>query len=148
MNTMKRAIIFLVLLVPLLTSCSFASYKIDRFIMDYPHGEQRIMVERSGKAFLYYGSRASFKTIKKNTFSIDKLYKVFKNNMHANVPREEWPNPKSKAGMITLVYKDGTDEDFLIFDMPEVTQKIFDKAKENKSKDILGEDLMPEVMIH
>ena len=33
--------------------------------------------------------------------------------------------------MVTIKYADGKEEDFLIFDIPEITGRIFDKAEEN-----------------
>jgi len=99
--------------------------------MDYPHGENRIHVKSTGEAYLYYGAAPSAKVIRKNTFSVDELYNIFKENLHPNMPREEWPDPKSQAGMVTIKYADGKEEDFLIFDMPQITGEIFDKAKEN-----------------
>jgi len=99
--------------------------------MDYPHGEQRIMVKRSGEAYLYFASSPSFKIIRKNTFSVDELYRSFEEHLHPNVPREQWPDPQSQCGMVTLRYADDREEDYLIVDMLEFTTQIFDKAKKN-----------------
>lgn len=128
--TMKTAGITFVLLL-ILASCATVTDQIDTFIMDYPHGEYRIHVKKTGEAYLYYGAAPSAKIISKNTFSVDELYGIFRVHLHANVPREDWPNPESQAGMVTIKYADGKEENYLIFDIPEITGRIFDKAKEN-----------------
>ena len=60
---------------------------------------------------------------------------MFKPYLHSNMPREEWPNPKSQAGMVTIRYINGKEEDYLIFDLLEHTKIIFDKAKQNVTGD-------------
>jgi hypothetical protein len=126
-------IIYRIVVLLLLTAvgCATIPDNIDKFIMDYPHGEYRIHVKKTGEAYLYYGAAPSAEVIKKNTFSVDELYRTFKEHLHPNLPREDWPNPKSEAGMVTIIYTDGKEENFLIFDIPDITGRIFDKAKEN-----------------
>ncbi len=122
-------IVLLLLLVA--AGCAATPDNIDTFIMDYPHGEYRIHVNRTGEAYLYYGAAPSAKIIKENTFSVDQLYNIFREHLHPNVPREEWPDPKAEAGMVTIKYADGKEVDYLIFDLPEITGRIFDTAREN-----------------
>jgi hypothetical protein len=40
---------------------ALAQNGIDMLIMDYPHGEHRIHVKRTGEAYLYYGAKPSAK---------------------------------------------------------------------------------------
>jgi hypothetical protein len=133
-SKMKATAIKLLSTIMIMASCASAQNTIDMFIMDYPHGEYRIHVERTGEAYLYYGAGPQSQTIRTHTFSADGLYHMFKEYLHPNVPREEWPNPKSQAGMVTIRYSDGTQGDYLIFDMQEMTKKIFEKAKQNIEK--------------
>jgi hypothetical protein len=101
--------------------------------MDYPHGEHRIHVMQTGEAYLYYGANPSAKIIAQGIFSVDELYNTFKPYLHQNMPREEWPDPKSQAGMITARYMNGDEKDFLIFDLQKLTSKVFHKAEKNIS---------------
>jgi hypothetical protein len=128
MKTTSTAFLLLFLIG---AGCTTVPDQIETFIMDYPHGEYRIHVNNTGEAYLYYGAAPSAKLIRKNTFSVDELYALFKEHLHPNVPSEDWPDPKSQAGMVTLKYTDGREENFLIFDMPIITGRIFEKAKAN-----------------
>lgn len=128
---MKTAVASFISTLLIVASCTSARNTIDMFIMDYPHGEHRIHVKKSGEAYLYYGAGPKSQTIKTNTFSADGLFITLKEHLHPNVPREEWPNPKSQAGMVTIRYTDGTQENYLIFDLSELTKKIFERAKQN-----------------
>jgi hypothetical protein len=128
---MKKACTAYVLLLLFVSGCASSSDQINTFIMDYPHGEYRIHVNKTGEAYLYYGAAPSAKIIRKGTFSVGELYNLFRDYLHPNMPREDWPNPESQAGMITIKYTDGKEKVFLIFDMAEITGSIFDKAKEN-----------------
>ena len=103
--------------------------------MDYPHGESRIHVMRTGEAYLYYGAGAQAQIIRKNTFSVEGLHDIFKPYLHPNLPREKWPNPKSQAGMVTIRYINEKEEVYLIFDLQELTKEIFEKAKHNITGD-------------
>jgi len=128
---MKTTVFTFISTILIMAACASAQNTIDVFIMDYPQGEYRIHVNSTGEAYLYYGARPQSQTIKTNTFSADGLYLIFKQHLHPNVPREEWPNPKSQSGMVTIRYSDGTQEDYLIFDALELTKQVFDKAKQN-----------------
>ena len=133
---MKKIIVKLTLTILLFAACAKAQgYVIDTFLMDYPHGEYRIHVKKTGETYLYYGAGALAKVIKSGTFSAEHLYNVFKPHLHPNLPREKWPNPKSQAGMVTIRHTDGHEESFLIYDLQEFTEEIFNKAKHNIIKD-------------
>ena len=110
-------------------SCAADPHKIDMFIMDYPHGEYRLLVRRTGEAYLFYGEKASAQIIKKDTFSVEELYDIFKPYLYPNLPREEWPDPKLQFGMIIIRYINAEEENYLIFDLQKITEKIFEKAE-------------------
>ncbi len=57
--------------------------------MDFPHGEYRIHVNRTGDTYLYYGAGATAQIIKKGTFSAKSLVRKFKEHLHPNLPREQ-----------------------------------------------------------
>lgn len=128
---MKRTVLKLVFVFLLFSTFATAQDKIDLFIIDYPHGEDRLHVKSTGEAYLYYGAGPLAKIIKNGTFSAEHLYTVFKPHLHPNLPREQWPNPKSQAGIVTVRYTSGNEENYLIYDLQELTENIFDKAKQN-----------------
>jgi hypothetical protein len=115
-----------------LTACADNTSSIEMIIMDYPHGETRLYVERNGQARLSYGSHPQFQVVQAGTFKIDDLYQQLQPRLHDNVPREEWPDQKSVAGMITITYQDKTNKDYLIFDAKEFAEEIFNKARKNR----------------
>lgn len=128
---MKLVFLKMFFLVLPLMSCAMAQDEIDMFIMDYPHGEHRIHVKRTGDAYLYYGAKPQARVIAKDTFSAGYLYDTFKPYLHKNQPREKWPDPTSQAGMVTIRYVDGEEKDYLIFDLHELTSEIFQVAEKN-----------------
>ena len=115
-----------------MTACSDNARSMEMIIMDYPHGDTRLHVERSGQTRLAYSSLPRFQEVKANTFNLDDLYQQLSPRLHKNVPREEWPDPKSVAGMVTIVYKDKTEKVYLIFDAKEFAEEVFNKARENR----------------
>jgi hypothetical protein len=125
----------LVLLTLLGMSCAPQENKIDAIIADYPHGQRRIRAEQSGEAYLSYGARPQFQVIEPDIFSVEKLYAQLQGHLHENQPREQWPDPTSERGMVTVFFSDGTKKDFLIFDKAELMGKIFTQAEQN----IVGE---------
>ena len=122
--------IFLMALLTLCVGWIESSDSIESISMDFPHGETRLLVQRNGEAFLFYGALPSYQKIRKGTFDLDELYKQLKPHLHENVPRENWPDPKSKAGMVTIRFKNKSQRDYLIFD-EGLAKIIFDKAKGN-----------------
>lgn len=129
---MNRHINFIAMTALLLlgTGCLESSDSIESISMDFPHGETRLLVQRDGEAFLFYGALPSHQKIGKGAFDLDELYKQLQSHLHENVPRENWPNPKSKAGMVTIRFKNKSQKDYLIFD-EDLAKIIFDKAKKN-----------------
>jgi hypothetical protein len=129
---MSRGSNFIALMALLILGigCLESSDSIESISMDFPHGETRLLVQRDGEAFLFYGALPSHQKIGKGTFDLDKLYKQLKSHLHENVPREKWPNPKSKAGMVTIRFQNKSQKDYLIFD-EDLAKLILDKARQN-----------------
>ena len=71
------------------------------------------------------------KKIKDGVIDIDALYRQLEGRLHSNAPHENWPDPKSTAGMVTIQYKDKTEKGFLIFDEEEFAESLFSKVKDN-----------------
>jgi hypothetical protein len=130
MNTSLKLFSFLAMLF-IITGCNKNDNSIERIIMDYPHGESRLLVERDGETLLFYGAGSSIKKVKDGTINIDELYKQLQERLHENIPRENWPDPASTAGMVTIQYKDNTEQDYLIFDEEEFAEGLFSKVREN-----------------
>ena len=61
---MCRRIYFIALMILLVTwivGCEEERSSIESISIDFPHGETRLLVERNGEAFLYYGALPSYK---------------------------------------------------------------------------------------
>jgi len=130
---MNRRINFIALMILLITGmvgCKGDRNPIESISIDYPHGETRLLVERSGEAFLYYGALPSFQKVHSGTFDTEILYKQLETRLHDNVPREEWSNPRATAGMVIIAYQDQSEEDYLIFD-EQYAEQLFKEAREN-----------------
>ena len=148
---MNRFALKLFILAMTLVSSASAQCGIDMFIMDFPHGERRIHVKQTGEAYLYYGAKPSAQIITKGTFSVAELYDTFKPFLHQNLPREQWPDPQSQAGLVTVGYINGEEEDYLIFDLQALAGEIFETAEKNISGELtlaaFGSDSAPEVAV-
>ncbi len=98
--------------------------------MDFPHGETRLQIRRSGEGALYYGALPQHEVVKPGLFDIDELHKELRSRLNPNLPREEWPDPKAKAGMVNIRYGDGSRKSFLIYD-GDFAEGVFKKARAN-----------------
>ena len=101
---MKYLLLIIISGVISLVSLADNYHEIDRFVMDYPHGGNRISVTSSGEAALFYGSSPKTKILKGGVFFANDLYSKFKSHLHENLPREERRNPDAVFGMVTLIY--------------------------------------------
>jgi hypothetical protein len=104
---------------------------LERISMDFPYGETRLIVQKDGQAFLAYGALPQLRKVKKGTFDIDDLYAHVQARLHDNVPREKWPNPRSRFGMVQITWKTGAEKEYLIFDEESFASELFDKARKN-----------------
>ncbi len=130
MNKRINFIALMILLITGIVGCKEDRNPIESISIDYPHGETRLLVERSGEAFLYYGALPSFQKVRSGTFDTEILYKQLETRLHDNVPREEWSNPRATAGMVIIAYQDQSEEDYLIFD-EQYAEQLFREAREN-----------------
>jgi hypothetical protein len=121
----------MVLLVLVGTAWGEDTNSIESISIDFPHGETRLLVQRNGESFLFYGALPQYQKIKNNTFDIDELYKQLQERLRDNVPREQWPNPKSRAGMVQIRFQDKHKRDYLIFDEDVFAERLFSKARKN-----------------
>ena len=98
--------------------------------IDYPHGEDRLMLRADGEAVLYYGALPQSQTVENGIFDLEQILEQLKPKLCPNTPREEWDNPNSTAGMVTIRYAGSRSEDvFLIFDQSRFAERLFSKAK-------------------
>ncbi len=131
---MKKYIQFAALMAVLIlvvTGCKEEAGSIESISIDFPHGETRLLVQRNGDAFLFYGALPQRQRIKNGTFDIDELYDQLQGRLHDNVPREKWPNPRSRAGMVQIRFQGKYKRDYLIFDEEVFTDRLFSKARKN-----------------
>ncbi len=130
---MNRTICFFILMALFFMQmgCDEKNSSIERISMDFPHGETRLLVQKNGDAFLFYGALPQSQKVKNSVFNIDELYTQLQPRLHDNVPREKWPNPNSKSGMVTITFDNNEQRDYLIFDEEEFADRLFNKAKNN-----------------
>lgn len=121
----------MVLLILAGTGCKEDASTIESISIDFPHGETRLLVQRNGEAFLFYGALPQHQKIKNGTFDIDELYEQLQERLHDNVPREKWPNLQSRAGMVQIRFHGKHQRDYLIFDEEVFTDRLFTKARTN-----------------
>jgi hypothetical protein len=130
MRAHLAAIVVVVLSLALLGADGHSG-PLERISLDYPNGETRLIVQRDGQAFLAYGALPQLRKVKKGTFDIDDLYAQVKERLHDNLPREQWPNPRSRFGMVQVFWKTGMQKEYLIFDEEAFATELFDKARKN-----------------
>lgn len=123
----------LILFSGVISHASFAEnhHEIDKFMMDYPHGGNRISVTRSGQATLFYGSSPKIKILKKGVFVAKDLYYTFKPYLHENLLNDKGLKPVTVYGMVKLIQQDGSESNYFIYDLKELTDGVFAKANEN-----------------
>ncbi len=100
--------------------------------MAYPEGATTLYVERSGQSRLTYGALPQFQQLKTGTFNIDDLYQHLLPRLHENTPKEEWPNPKSEAGTVTIIYSNDARKIYLLLDANKFTEELFSEARKNR----------------
>ena len=113
------------------TGCNDIEKEIEFISISFPQGETDLRVWMNGQASLFYGALPQSETIKSGTFNTKQLYDQIRPRLRPNVPREEWPNPKAKCGMVLVKFKSKEIESYLIYDEQEFTNALFDKARSN-----------------
>jgi hypothetical protein len=111
--------------------CSQKAGAIESIHFSYPMGETALLVRSNGESSLFYGALPQHQMIKQGIFDVDELNDQLKTRLHDNVPREEWPDPKSEAGMVNILFENGTKKAYLIFDEQVFAEQLFRKAREN-----------------
>lgn len=109
--------------------CSANSNQVTSIIMDFPHGETRLLVKSDGTAFLFYASLPQHEEVRPNTFELAKLFNDLQDKIHPNAPMEERP-VHAAYGMVTFRFSDGCEEDYLIYD-GDFTEAYFEIARAN-----------------
>jgi hypothetical protein len=121
----------LVLAIVGLNSHATEENEICYFIMDYPHGENRIHIKSTGETYSYYGASAKRKVIKNGIFSIEKLFEQIKKNLEPNLPREQRPHPQAAYGMVSLNFCSGQEKVYLAYNIETWAKAVFEKANDN-----------------
>ena len=82
--------LFLGVLILLMTGeCGANANQVTSMIMDFPHGETRLLVNRDGTAYLFYGALPQHEVVRPNTFELDELFSELQDKIHPNAPMEE-----------------------------------------------------------
>ena len=131
MKMKRTSLIILTLCCLLLEGCSINSPVIESISIDFPHGETRLAVWKNGEAALFYGARPQHEIVRAGVFNVQELYKQLQPRLNPNVPREDWPNPSSTAGMVQIRFKEQDKIDYLIFDEKAFVEELFSKARQN-----------------
>ena len=113
------------------TGCRKDAQEIEFISISYPSGETDLRIWESGEARLYYGARPQSKNIRKRMFNIESLYEQLVPRLYPNVPRENWPNPNARYGMVQVQFKGEGAITYLIFHEEELTNALFAKARRN-----------------
>jgi hypothetical protein len=121
----------LIILIFSQAGCSQKVGAIESILISYPMGETTLLVQNSGESSLFYGALPQYQKIKQGTFDVDGLYHQLETRLHDNVPREKWPDSDSEAGMVNILFQDGTKKAYLIFDEQALAEQLFSKAREN-----------------
>ncbi len=100
-------------------------------VIDYPHGEERLVLESNGSARLYYGALPQHQNVKPGTFDLQQIRRQLQGKLHPNQPRELWSDPKATCGMVTFVESQKPRTDYLIFNEEQFAKKLFRRARNN-----------------
>lgn len=124
-------LLFVALICFTYTGCKDSVNNVEFISIDFPHGETRLHVWKDGRAALYYGARPQRETIEVGTFDIKQLYEQIQPRLYPSIPRENWPNPNSIAGMVQIRVKGKGEKVYLIFDEHQFSENLFKKARSN-----------------
>ena len=132
----KPPLIFSLLAFSLLclAGCSPPSNPVTTIVLDFPHGETRLLIRQDGETRLYYGALPQSQIVKPGLFDIDEIADQLQPRLSKVVPAEERPLGQP-YGMVTLQLTDGSQQDYFIYD-GAFAEALFQKAREN----IIGSD--------
>ena len=114
---MKSRFILIIITVSalILSGCNTYGRSVALITLDFPHGELRLLIQRDGDTRLFYGELPTYRAVKNGTFDIDEIFKQLQTRLHDVVPAENRPIGQP-YGMVTLVFSDGSKQDYMIYD--------------------------------
>ena len=114
-----------------LVGCQVNSSSIKGINIMYPAGEEYLTIGSDGNATMGYGAGVNIRTIQKNTFDIELIYKQIKPSLVPNdITTDKFP-PHSNYGHVGIYFNDNSEKDYLIFNEDSFAKKLFYKAKKN-----------------
>jgi hypothetical protein len=78
---------------------------------------------------------AFFKSLTRFIMQVVNAQGATQHSRSAISPGEDWSNPNSQAGVVTIRYIDGREEDYLIFDLQLLAEEAFEKTRDNIVED-------------
>lgn len=99
----------------ILSGCNAYDRSVALIALDFPYGGLRLLVQRDGETRLFYGELPAYQAVKKGVFDIDEVFKHLQTRLHNVAPAEDRPIGRP-YGMVTLGFKDGSKQDYLIYD--------------------------------
>jgi len=91
------------------------THLVTQIIVDFPHGELRLLVQRDDDARLFYAALPNSRVIQNSPFDIDDLFQELQPRLHDVVPAEN-RSIEQPYGMATIECSDGSKQDYLIYD--------------------------------
>ncbi len=108
-----------------------SSKGLERISFTFPRGGKQLVVEEKGPSRLFKDETPAHLEMKADTFTVDGFYKEIKKHLREVKPREEWDDPKAKAGLVTITFKGKPSVDHLIFNEDGFAEGIIKKAEAN-----------------
>lgn len=129
-----RILVILAFILLSLFGCYTDTNPVTSIVMDFPHGETRLLIRRDGEALLFYGALPESQIVKPGLFEIDEIADELQPRLSKVVPAEERPLDQP-YGMVTLQFTNGSQQDYFIYD-GAFADELFQTAREN----IVGSD--------
>lgn len=117
-----------------LVGCGAPANAVTSIVMDFPHGETRLLIRRDGETRLFYAALPESQIVKPGLFDIDEIADQLQSRLFEVVPAEERPLGQP-YGMVTLEFTDGSRQDYFIYD-GAFAETLFQTARAN----IIGSD--------
>jgi hypothetical protein len=116
-----------------LSGCGTKVQSVTSIVLDFPHGEARILIQRDGGTHLFCGALPTSRTIPQGTFDIDDVYGQLETRLHRVVPAEQRPLGQP-YGMVSIGFKNGDSRDYLIYD-GEYAKALLGRACKNRVRE-------------